>query len=338
MKKIIIIGAGLTGLYTAYLLKNKYEVTIIEARNRIGGRILTQDGHDLGPSWVWSHQKNILALIRSFNLELFSQYSYGLALYQTPNTIERFTPAPSAPQARLVGGITSLIQAIVNELDGVKIILNEEVSVIENIEEAHKTSIKISTKKEIYVADRVIMTLPPRVALNVDYRPTLDDKSIKVLRQTPTWMGHSRKCVIEFKTPFWRETGLSGFCFSPKGVLGEIHDATTQEKAALFGFVNSTVDDKDIEQRVIHQLVKLFGEEVKSYTNFYDVSWRDDGYSAVKEDRSMKEHPKYGYEISAYSDRLHFLSTESSFEGGGYLEGSIIVAKEMAKKLWFCDA
>ena len=39
---IIIIGGGLTGLTLAYLLKQKQvAVKIIEARPRIGGRILT---------------------------------------------------------------------------------------------------------------------------------------------------------------------------------------------------------------------------------------------------------------------------------------------------------
>jgi len=64
--KLCIIGAGLSGLYSAILLQDHYEVTIIEARNRTGGRIMMLDGHDLGPSWIWPHQKNILRLIDTF--------------------------------------------------------------------------------------------------------------------------------------------------------------------------------------------------------------------------------------------------------------------------------
>jgi len=50
MKKIIIIGAGLSGLYLASLLEDTYDVLILEARDRVGGRALSIDGHDLGPS------------------------------------------------------------------------------------------------------------------------------------------------------------------------------------------------------------------------------------------------------------------------------------------------
>ncbi len=66
--KLCIIGAGLSGLYSAVLLQDQYEVTIIEARERTGGRIMTLDGHDLGPSWIWPHQKNILQLIETLGL------------------------------------------------------------------------------------------------------------------------------------------------------------------------------------------------------------------------------------------------------------------------------
>ena len=58
-KKLIIVGAGISGIYTAYLLKDKYDITIIEARDRVGGRILTINEFDLGASWIWKHQKNI---------------------------------------------------------------------------------------------------------------------------------------------------------------------------------------------------------------------------------------------------------------------------------------
>lgn len=41
--EVLIIGAGLTGLSLAYFLKlNQINVTIIEARSRLGGRILTE--------------------------------------------------------------------------------------------------------------------------------------------------------------------------------------------------------------------------------------------------------------------------------------------------------
>ena len=87
-KKLLIIGAGLSGLYSAYLLQESYDVTVVEARNVIGGRVMNVGGHDLGPSWVWGHQKNILELVQSLNLELEEQYTKGNSLYDINDTVE----------------------------------------------------------------------------------------------------------------------------------------------------------------------------------------------------------------------------------------------------------
>jgi monoamine oxidase len=54
----MIIGGGLSGIYAAYLLSQKNKPFIVlEARERIGGRILSPEHQeffsDLGPSWYW---------------------------------------------------------------------------------------------------------------------------------------------------------------------------------------------------------------------------------------------------------------------------------------------
>jgi polyamine oxidase len=54
---VIIIGAGISGIAAARLLKAKgYNVLILEARNRIGGRVWTDNSLgmplDLGASWI----------------------------------------------------------------------------------------------------------------------------------------------------------------------------------------------------------------------------------------------------------------------------------------------
>ena len=44
MQRIAIIGAGITGLYAAWRLQEAgYNVSVFEARDRIGGRVLTEN-------------------------------------------------------------------------------------------------------------------------------------------------------------------------------------------------------------------------------------------------------------------------------------------------------
>ena len=116
-KKLVIIGAGLSGLYSAVLLQDRYDVTIIEARDRTGGRIMGIGGHDMGPSWVWPHQKNILKLIETLDLELFSQYTEGLATYDAPDGVQHFRPSQTASSFRIKGGISQIVMALENRLE-----------------------------------------------------------------------------------------------------------------------------------------------------------------------------------------------------------------------------
>ena len=76
-KSCIIIGAGMSGLAAAYRLsKSGWDVTIIEARNRIGGRVWTHHFPDsnltceLGGEWIGDDHERMIALCREFQLPL----------------------------------------------------------------------------------------------------------------------------------------------------------------------------------------------------------------------------------------------------------------------------
>ncbi|TGK21021.1 FAD-dependent oxidoreductase [Leptospira fluminis] len=77
-KKVIVLGGGLSGLYSAYLLgKTGSKVTLIEATDRVGGRVRSitdSSGHvlDLGAEWISSEDKTVRSLVRELGLKSFS--------------------------------------------------------------------------------------------------------------------------------------------------------------------------------------------------------------------------------------------------------------------------
>jgi len=328
---IIIIGAGLSGLYAAFLLKDRFNVIILEARERLGGRILTKEGHDLGPSWIWPHQKHILSLIDELNLELFPQYTKGDALYDSPSKVQRFNPPPSAPSSRLKGGLENIINALAVKVPKDTIKLNEEVLSI--TEQSH--GLKIQTVNREYEADYILSTLSPRLACeNISYFPPLDETLKKALLQTPTWMGHTAKCVIEFEEDFWRNEGLSGFVYSPLGPLGEIHDASTQDAPALFGFVQTGASMQTIREDIVVQMRRLFKEKSELITDIHLLDWKSEKFSSsIHDKQALSQHPAYGLNLNHFHNRLFFIGTETSYDNGGYLEGAVISAKEISKTL-----
>ncbi|MCW7472967.1 flavin monoamine oxidase family protein [Leptospira levettii] len=76
-KKAIVLGGGLSGLYSAYLLKQTgYDVTVIERGDQFGGRIATYSNpslgivQDLGGEWISENQTDIKSLVKQLGLEL----------------------------------------------------------------------------------------------------------------------------------------------------------------------------------------------------------------------------------------------------------------------------
>ncbi len=329
MKRLTIVGAGLSGLYTAYLLQDRFDITILEARERAGGRILTSNGHDLGPSWVWPHHRHMIELIHSLGLERFDQYERGHALYQTPSAVQRFMPPPSPPASRVTGGLGMLVDSLEKQLEKTKIHYD---STVENIIQTGH-NIQVMTKNKTFVSEFVVLAIPPRVALNISFEPPLPRGLDETLQRVPTWMGHARKCVITYNSAFWKEHNLSGFAFSHTGPVGELHDACTSTEAALFGFIHSHASTESLEEQVIDQLAALFGDDARNYQGFYFHDWRSDPLSSSHADFALREHPQYGYKVSHMENRLHFVSTEASFEEGGYLEGALIASRQMAQHL-----
>lgn len=97
--RVIIIGAGVSGLYAATLLeKAGVDYVVLEARDRTGGRVLsgqtltnTPDGlHvDMGAAWFWPEiQPDFAHLIERLELVKIHQSRPGDMLYERqPNSV-----------------------------------------------------------------------------------------------------------------------------------------------------------------------------------------------------------------------------------------------------------
>lgn len=83
LKTVVVIGAGMSGLRAAAVLRAKrrdLRVVVLEARDRIGGRIYTHDGkHDHGASWIHGTEGNPLTPIaKETGAELYSLSSAAI--------------------------------------------------------------------------------------------------------------------------------------------------------------------------------------------------------------------------------------------------------------------
>jgi monoamine oxidase len=119
--RVVILGAGLAGLAAAYnLVRNGYEVTVLEAQSRPGGRVLTArdgfraGGHaELGAVRVPGTHAHTMKYIREFGLDVIPYDSGTRAFFLqdrrflappagTPWPLEGFAPGEQPdPSARL---------------------------------------------------------------------------------------------------------------------------------------------------------------------------------------------------------------------------------------------
>jgi len=332
--ELIIVGAGLNGLLLAYLLQTHYRVTILEARPRIGGRILTfeQAGEhfDLGPTWIWPHQRYIRELVDALGLTLFRHYDSGAFAYDAPGGVQLFHSYRNAPSYRIRGGAAALTEALRARLEDVAVLLRTPVSKIASDSEG----VTLFTNRGPFRAAHCIAALPPRLcAETIAFEPPLASALRAQMHALPTWMGFSAKCIVTYAEPFWRGRGLSGFASSPVGPLSEIHDASTPAKGALFGFYTDEAADDAQPDKVADQLARLFGPEAYDYELFRYHNWRADPYTSTPADRQpLRSHPRYGMP-SAEMPRIHFCGTETSPVEGGYLEGAVFSAMRLARSL-----
>ncbi|WP_028784435.1 flavin monoamine oxidase family protein [Thalassobacillus devorans] len=347
---IIIVGAGLSGLRTASLLVSQgIECKVLEARGRIGGRVLSESvvdrpelgKFDLGPTWFWpQHEPVISHLVKELELQTFVQHTEGAILFEQsqhqPVQRRRLPERAVERSDRLAGGVQSLIDAIAATLPDGTIELETRVTAIrmDERETISLETLQADRRQESMRAEAVILALPPRiVARHIIFSPALPVKLTDSLLDKPTWMAGQAKAVAIYDRPFWRENDLSGQVMSWAGPLQEIHDASPETGCgALFGFfgmpatMRQKLGEEKIHKLVVDQLVRLFGPSAEKPISLLYKDWSSDADTAVADDSTpLINFPDYGRPESAHAwdKRVIFAGTETSPAHGGHLEGAL---------------
>ncbi len=356
---ILIVGAGLAGLRAASLLHSQgIACKIFEARDRIGGRVLSSEvpdrpnlgKFDLGPTWFWpQYEPRITNLVKDFELQAFEQYSKGALLFeQSPNEpVQRHVlPAGAAEQSfRLDGGIHSLITALVGSLPADCIELSSSVTNIQLEEDQVTLHIMQAdgTQKDV-IGKAVILAMPPRIiGKNISFSPPLSPTLTATLLDQPTWMAGQAKVVAIYDRPFWREDGLSGQAMSRTGPLQEIHDASpVTGSGALFGFfgmsptMRQSLGKEKVLEQVVSQLSRLYGAKAKQPISLLYKDWTNDSATSVEEDaKPLTDFPSYGPPVvsGVWENNIIFAGTETATHQGGHLEGALQSAERAVKEI-----
>lgn len=345
-KKILIIGGGISGIYLGYRLKKEgFSIKILEANDRIGGRVYTKKVHntnvELGAAWLWRYNPELLKLCKNLKISLFEQSTKGDALFEATisNLPERFQISNNQEISyRIIGGTATLLEKLAEGCSNEEVELSQKVlKVIER--EKH---LQVVTENSEFTADIVISTIPPQLLVNtVQFNPKLDKKILKVANNTHTWMKDSIKFAIVYKTPFWKEKGLSGTGFSNIGPFTEIYDHSDFENNhfAFVGFLKanlSTEKKEDREKKIKEQLFKFFGKDGKNYLSYEEKLWSKERLLNFENNQFLSPHFNNGHSIyqqKFLNDKFIIAGSETSPSYGGYMEGAIYRGNQVCDHL-----
>jgi len=340
---VIIIGAGLTGLTLAKnLAENGVNFLVLEARERIGGRIHsveTQDGTvvEMGATWFFPRFHNLLLLLKKLKVELCEQFTTGHAMYESHARIPpRRIQSSDGDFFRIKGGTSQIVKQLYNNLDKSKILLGEKVSEIRYTPEG----MEVISNGQLLRSCRVVTTVPPQLLeTSIKFVPSLPHQVNTVMRDTHTWMGNTVRGAVTFKTPFWKGKGLSGALYSNAGPFAQVFDQSSGERGALTGFLTSRSSRLTFEERkakVIAQLERVFGEEAGALVDYQECVWSEEEFTGYEQTGKLTRHQNNGHEVyqSPLMDGgLIIGGSETSTIAGGYMEGAVNSAHAITRLL-----
>ncbi len=324
MLDVAIVGGGVCGLALAHSLQARgLNWTLFEARERLGGRVLTvaaENGAplDLGATWYWpATQPAITQLVTDLGLASLAQPDDGRVWLlddanrppsarsfdpATGQAVDGLAPVPGSLHGgarRLVGGMQSLVDALARRLPAER--LRRHCALQRVVDEGSHVTLQFGAEGQpafLLQARRVVLALPPRlVAERIRFEPALPASLMDTLQATPTWMASASKAAVPCTKPVWRAQGLAGNAWvtHSQAVLAEVFDAgpgaasnDADEPAALAGFVALPAAQRPPFERslplLLHsQVAMLFGFELEPMGAHWH-DWAQDPHTCSRQD------------------------------------------------------
>uniref|UniRef100_A0A8C6DS46 Lysine demethylase 1B n=1 Tax=Moschus moschiferus TaxID=68415 RepID=A0A8C6DS46_MOSMO len=339
-KSVIIIGAGPAGLAAARQLHNfGIKVTILEAKDRIGGRVWDDKSFTgvtvgRGAQIVNGCVNNPVALMceqvsaRSWDHnEFFAQFAGDHTL---------LTPGYSVILEKLAEGLDIRLRSPVQSID----YSGDEVQVT-------------TSDGTVCTAQKVLVTVPLALLQKgaIQFNPPLSDKKMKAINSLGA--GIIEKIALQFPYRFW-DSKVQGADFfghvppsaSKRGLFAVFYDMDPQKQHSVLMSVIAgeavaavrSLEDKQVLQQCMATLRELFKEqEVPDPTKYFVTRWSTDpwiqmAYSFVKTGGSGEAYDILAEEIqgtvffAGEATNRHFPQTVTGAYLSGVREASKIAA------------
>ena len=216
--RIVVVGAGMSGLVAAYeLFRAGHDVTVLEAREHVGGRVLTlrspfASGHSVeaGAARIPPEHDLTLGYARHFGLELDRFYPEA-GFYLRFQNGERATIPPRSflsewPDfVKIRGGSDRLPAAFADALGGRVLTASPVTDIV-----AGSTVRTTSSDGRSYESDRVLVTVPVPLLSSIRFSPALSPAKTEAMNGGFRYQNATR-VFVRFRTRFWEAEDLNGW-------------------------------------------------------------------------------------------------------------------------------
>ena len=312
-ESVIIVGAGAAGLSAAYFLKKKgIDAIVLEAAATYGGRMeATKEFADftipLGAEWIHTTEPVFDRMVNDpsvkVNIET-TPYDYDVdyAVDVTGGRVDIKKVGLTETDLRITNSSwidfyeQYIIPSIVDNILYNKVVRSIDYS---------KDLIEISTDTEVFVANRVIVTVPVTIlqAGDIKFIPALPDNKVKAIRKLK--MHDGCKGFIAFKERFYPTVidmgaGDDGPRIYYDGAYGRNSEDNILGFAAIGQMSTPYLERTDPEriEFMLNELDLIFdGEASRNYIKHIFKDWSSDpfakgaynsGYNIISDYTSVK--------------------------------------------------
>jgi monoamine oxidase len=206
----------------------------------------------------------------------------------------------------------------------------------------HGSGVEVTVDRTSVACQRVIVTAAPALAARIQYEPCLSADRDQLMQSAP--MGSVIKVLAIYRSPFWRERGLSGQASADVGPIKVVFDNSppSGDPGVLVGFAEGSearrlrrLDADERREMVLSCMQRFFGREAADPVGYVEKDWAADEWSRGCYGAFFPPGvwTNLGHALREPSGRIHWAGSETSPNWAGYIEGAVRSGEQVANRV-----